>query len=76
MVRWLTPRSVGELRRNLVSLGERNCTLTLQNCVKDVCYATRDVTSLLPQDQIERPLPSRCKPPVRMPFPSIQYRAI
>jgi hypothetical protein len=27
--------------RNLVNLGERNCTLSLPNCVKDVCYATR-----------------------------------
>jgi len=43
---------------NKVRFGERNCTINLKNCVSDLCYAARDVTYLLAQDPISRPLPS------------------
>eukprot|EP00976_Prorocentrum_cordatum_P069096 1179408-Prorocentrum_minimum.AAC.3 len=43
---------------NQLRFGERNCIINLKNCVSDLCYSTRDVTFLLEQDPISRPLPS------------------
>mmetsp|Transcript_4156 Transcript_4156/g.8547 ORF Transcript_4156/g.8547 Transcript_4156/m.8547 type:complete len:201 (-) Transcript_4156:384-986(-) len=48
----------GERGWNQVRFGERNCTISLKNCVSDLCYSTRDVTFLIEQDPIPRPLPS------------------
>jgi len=48
----------GERGWNQVRFGERNCTISLKNCVSGLFYATRDVTFLIEQDPIPRPLPS------------------
>lgn len=38
-----------------MAFGERNCTVTLKNCVPGVCYSFRDATAGATRDQIPRP---------------------
>ncbi|KAK3257393.1 hypothetical protein CYMTET_33517 [Cymbomonas tetramitiformis] len=48
----------GDTGWNLLRFGEQNCVVTLKNCQPGLCYTARDVTGLLKQDQVSRPLPS------------------
>eukprot|EP00241_Pyramimonas_parkeae_P011795 CAMPEP_0114250138 /NCGR_PEP_ID=MMETSP0058-20121206/14536_1 /TAXON_ID=36894 /ORGANISM="Pyramimonas parkeae, CCMP726" /LENGTH=186 /DNA_ID=CAMNT_0001363771 /DNA_START=186 /DNA_END=746 /DNA_ORIENTATION=- len=47
-------QGTGATGRNRVNFGERDCVLELKNCVSGLCYSTREVTMLLPQDEVKR----------------------